>query len=157
MLIVSSKSVKNTDTSEKKGFDAGKKNSGIKLHIGVDTLGLPHAMSVSTADVSDRDGASAMTGFAAPDLSECLKVLVDGGYRGESFANEIKGLIGAVVEVVRRNEAHAFAVLPKRWIVARSFGWLEDYRLLWKNCERKLQNTLRATKLAFISLILRRY
>ncbi|MDR2699790.1 MAG: transposase [Nitrososphaerota archaeon] len=52
---------------------------------------------------------------------------------------------------------HKFVVLPKRWIVERSFGWLEDYRLLWKICERKIPNTLQATKLAFISLLLRRY
>ena len=73
-------------------------------------------------------------------LSKCLKVLVDGGYTGENFSNSVKKLIGANVEVVKRNELHTFAVLPKRWIVERSFGWLEDYRLLWKNCERKIHN-----------------
>jgi transposase len=114
-------------------------------------------MFVTTANVTDRDGAIAMIGYAAPNLSKCLKVLVDGGYTGEKFANKIKELINADVEVVKRNELHTFAVLPKRWIVERSFGWLEDYRLLWKNCERKIHNTLQAVKLAFISLILRRY
>ena len=98
-----------------------------------------------------------MIGYAAPDLFRCQKVLVDGGYTGETFANSVKILIGADVEVVKRNELHTFAVLPKRWIVERSFGWLEDYRLLWKNCERKIHNTLQAVKLAFISLLLRRY
>ena len=88
---------------------------------------------------------------------EMQKVLVDGGYTGENFANSIKELIGAEVEVVKRNELHKFAVLPKRWIVERSFGWLEDYRLLWKNCERKIYNTLQAIKLAFVSLLVRRY
>ena len=112
-------------------------------------------MFVSTADVTDRDGAITMIGYAAPHLSKCLKVLVDGGYTGENFANKIKELIGAEVEIVKRNELHTFAVLPKRWIVERSFAWLEDYRLLWKNCERKIHNTLQAIKLAFVSLILR--
>jgi transposase len=114
-------------------------------------------MFVSTANVTDRDGAISMIGYAGPCLSECQKVLVDGGYTGENFANSIKKLIGAEVEVVKRNELHKFAVLPKRWIVERSFGWLEDYRLLWKNCERKIHNTLQAIKLAFISLLVRRY
>ena len=114
-------------------------------------------MFVSTADVTDRDGAISMIGYAAPNLSKCIKVLVDGGYTGKTFANSVKKLIGAVVEVVKRNELHKFAVLPKRWIVERSFGWLEDYRLLWKNCERKIHNTLQAVKLAFVSLLLRRY
>jgi len=114
-------------------------------------------MFVSTANVTDREGAITMIGYAAPCLSKCVKVLVDGGYTGENFANSVKALIGADVEVVKRNELHTFTVLPKRWIVERSFAWLEDYRLLWKNCERKLHNTLQATKLAFISLLLRRF
>jgi len=114
-------------------------------------------MFVTTANVTDRDGALTMIGYAAPNLSKCIKVMVDGGYTGENFANGVKRLIGAEVEVVKRSELHIFAVLPKRWIVERSFGWLEDYRLLWKNCERKIHNTLQAVKLAFISLLLRRY
>jgi transposase len=102
------------------------------LHIGVDVLGLPHAMLVSTADVTDRTGALAMIGYAAHDLPKCQTVLVDGGYTGDPFSTAIKELIGAKVEVVKRNELHKFAVLPKRWIVERTFGWLEDCRLLWK-------------------------
>jgi transposase len=129
----------------------------VKLHVAVDVLGLPHAMLVTTANVTDRDGAVSMIGYAAPNLSKCLKALVDGGYTGENFAKSVKDLIGTDVEVVKRNELHKFAVLPKRWIVERSFGWLEDFRLLWKNCERKIHNTLQAVKLAFISLLLRRY
>ena len=135
----------------------GKKISGVKLHIGVDLNGLPHALFVTTANVTDRDGAVEMIGYAAPNLSKCVKVLVDGGYTGESFSNKIKELINADVEVVKRSELHTFAVLPKRWVVERSFGWLDDYRLLWKNCERKIHSTLQAVKLAFISLLLRRY
>ena len=85
------------------------------------------------------------------------KLLVDGGYTGENFANEIKNLSGAEVEVVKRNELHTFAVLPKRWIVERSFAWLDKYRRLWKNCERKLQNSFQMISLAFIRLLLKRY
>jgi transposase len=128
----------------------------VKLHIGVDVLGLPNAIFVSTADVTDRDGALKMIGYAGQTLQKCQKVLADGGYTGDNFAKSVKGLIGAEVEVVKRNELHTFAVLPKRWIVERTFAWIEDYRLLWKNCERKIRNTLQATKLAFISLLLRR-
>lgn len=98
-----------------------------------------------------------MIGYAAPCLSKCSKVLVDGGYTGDNFSNSVKDLIHADVEVVKRNELHTFAPLPKRWIVERSFAWLEDYRLLWKNCERKIHNTLQAIKLAFVSLLLKRY
>jgi hypothetical protein len=63
------------------------KTSGVKLHIGVDTFGLPYAMFVSTANVTDRDGALTMIGYTAPRLSRCQTVLVDGSYAGEVFAN----------------------------------------------------------------------
>ena len=59
------------------------------------------------------------------NLTEVKNVLVDGGYTGEKFAVQIKELIGAGVEVAKRSELHTFAVIPKRWVVKRSFGWLE--------------------------------
>ena len=90
-------------------------------------------------------------------LSLIKKLLVDGGYTGEHFANEIKNLSGAADEVVKCNERHTFAVLPKRGIVERSFAWLDKYRRLWKNCERKLQNSFQMVSLAFIRLLLKRY
>jgi transposase len=83
--------------------------------------------------------------------------LCDGGYSGKNFANAVRLLIGAEVEAVKRNELHTFVVLPRRWVVERTFGWLEKYRRLWKNCERKLHNSLQMTVLAFISLLLKRY
>ena len=120
-------------------------------------MGLPHAVSVTTANVTDRDGAVKMLEIYAPKLIKVIKLLCDGGYTGENFAIAVKMILDAVVEVAKRNELHTFAVIPKRWIVERTFGWLEDYRLLWKNCERKIHNSLQAAKLAFISLLLRRY
>lgn len=108
----------------------GKKISGIKTHIAVDILGLPHAIFVTTADVNDRAGAARMIFYAASGLTKCRKALVDGGYTGAPFADTVKRLLGAEVEVVKRNELHTFAVLPKRWVVERTFGWLEDYLLL---------------------------
>ena len=156
LVIVDAQSVKNTDTAGEKGYDAGKKISGIKRHIGVDTNGLPHAVFVTTADVTDRDGAVAMTRCQKKNLPRVKKMLVDGGYSGEKFAKKIKNLIKADVEVVKRNELHTFKVLPKRWVVERSFAWLEKYRRLWKNCERKLHTSAQMICLAFISVLLRR-
>ena len=130
------------------------------MHIGVDVLGLPHAIMITTANITDRSGAIDMVDYycgATNHLSLVKKLLVDGGYTGENFANEIKHLSGAEVEVVKRNELHTFAVLPKRWIVERSFAWLDKYRRLWKNCERKLQNSFQMISLAFIRLLLKRY
>jgi len=126
------------------------------LHIGVDTCGLPHALFASTADMTDRDGARHLVARAYPHLSKVRKTLVDGGYSGAEFAEDIRWLIGAEVEVVKRNELHTFVVLPKRWVVERSFAWLDKCRRLWKNCERKLHTSLQMVKLAFIALLLKR-
>jgi transposase len=156
MIIVDSQSVKNTDTAEEKGYDAGKKISGIKRHIGVDTNGLPHAVTITTANVTDRDGAIMMATNWKYYLILVLKLLVDGGYTGENFATQIKIILGAEVEVVKRNELHTFKVLPKRWVVERTFAWLEKCRRLWKNCERKLNTSLQMVYLAFVSLLLKR-
>ena len=142
-----SQSVKNTDSAENKGYDSGKKVSGIKRHIAVDTQGLPHAIHVTTANVTDRAGALAMFDRRRANLSQVQNVLVDGGYTGKPFATQ--SLLGASVEVVKRNELHTFVVLPKRWVVERSFGWLEKCRRLWKNCERKLNTSLQMVVLAF--------
>ena len=128
MGIIDSKSIKNVDTAEQKGYDAGKKVSGIKLHIAVDTMGLPHAIYMSCADVTDRDGAVQMIKCNLDNLSEVEKFLVDGGYTGENFANAVKELCSAEVEVV-----------------------------LWKNCERKLSISLQMTVLTFVSLLIRRF
>ncbi len=90
------------------------------------------------------------------NLTRVAKVLVDGGYTGEPFETAVKAIIGAEVEVAKRNELHTFAVIPKRWVVERAFGWLDKYRRLWKNCERKIHNTLQMVFLAFARLLLNR-
>jgi transposase len=156
MGIVDAQSVKNTDTAREKGYDGGKKVSGIKRHIVVDTNGLLHAVEVTTANVTDRDGAVALATHAKRNLSKVTKLLVDGGYSGNIFAQKIKDILGAEVEVVKRSELHTFKVIPQRWVVERSFSWLEKCRRLWKNCERKLSTSRQMIMLAFISLLLKR-
>jgi transposase len=154
--IIDAQSVKNTDTAEQKGYDAGKKVSGIKRHIAVDILGLPHAICITTANITDRDGAVIMFNRKRKSLCNVINVLTDGGYSGEKFVDKVKEIIGANVEVVKRNELHKFEVLPKRWIVERTFSWLEKCRRLWKNCERKIETSMQMVNVAFIALLLRR-
>ena len=156
-IIIDSQSVKNTDTAKEKGYDGGKKVSGIKRHIVVDTIGLPHAIHVTTANVNDRDGALEAFQNYSGSLSQVENVLTDGGYTGDNFASEVKIILGASVEVAKRNELHTFQVIPKRWVVERSFAWLEKCRRLWKNCERKLDTSLQMVALAFLSLVLKRF
>ncbi len=90
-------------------------------------------------------------------LSQVENVLVDGGYTGKKFSDEVKEILDATIEVAKRNELHKFVVLPKRWVVERSFGWLEKCRRLWKNCERKISTSLQMVVLAFAVLLLKRF
>lgn len=149
--------MKNSDSAETKGYDAGKKVSGIKRHIAVDTQGFPHAIAVTTAEVTDRCGAVKMLEHCAEDLQGVKNVLADGGYTGEQFADEVLSTLGATVQIAKRSELHLFVVIPQRWIVERSFAWLEKNRRLWKNCERKLNTSLQFVNLAFLALLLRRF
>jgi transposase len=89
-------------------------------------------------------------------LSDVTHVLADAGYAGVWFEQQVWHALGANVQSARRNAMHQFVVIPKRWIVERSFAWLEKCRRLWKNCERKLHTSLQFVVLAFIALLLRR-
>jgi transposase len=142
-VLVDAQSVKNTDTAEEKGYDGGKKVSGIKRHIAVDTNGLPHAILVTTANITDMNGAIELFENNKENLSSVTNAMFDGGYTGDKFASKIKEIIGAEVEIAKRSELHTFAVIPKRWVVERSFSWLEKCRRLWKNCEKNLTSAFK--------------
>lgn len=116
MVIVDSKGIQNADTTREKGYDGGKK-TGMKLHLGGDVLGLPHAMMLTTADVGDRDGALQMMDYycdMTKHFSHVKKILVDGGYTGKKFARPIKSPTRAEALVAKRNELHTFSVILKR-------------------------------------------
>ena len=157
-LIVDAQSVKNTDTAAQKGYDAGKKVSGIKRHIAVDAQGLPHAVAVTTAEVTDRKGALQALRRCQSGLNAVQSLLADSSYVGQPFAQGVREILGknVTVQIAKRNELHTFKVMPKRWIVERSFAWLEKNRRLWKNCERLLNTSLQFIHLAFLALLLRR-
>jgi len=91
-----------------KGYDAGKKVSGIKRHIAVDTVGLPHALAVSTADVTDRAGALQALERDKAHLGQVQSLLCDGGYTGDAFAQGGKAILGehVTVQIAKRNELH---------------------------------------------------
>ena len=150
--------MKNTDSAGQKGYDAGKKVSGIKRHIAVDPQGLPHAIAVTTAEVTDRKGALKALERHTSGLARVTSVLCDSGYTGAPFVQGVRAILGehVSVQIARRSELHTFKVMPKRWIVERSFAWLEKNRRLWKNCERKLNTSLQFIHLAFLGILLKR-
>ncbi len=86
------------------------------------------------------------------------RLLCDSGYTADPFAEGVQDLLGThvTVQIAKRSELHTFKVMPKRWIVERSFAWLEKNRRLWKNCERRLNTSLQFIHLAFLALLLRR-
>ena len=105
---------------------------------------------LTAADVTNRDGAVRRISRCcdATDYLDLLKKIMDnGGYTGENFAQAVKSACGAEAEVIKRNGLHTFVVLPKRWIVERTFGWLDKCRRLWKKRERLLHNSLQMISL----------
>jgi len=138
--IIDAQSVKNTlVSSQDKGFDAGKKIKGIKRHIIVDTLGLILAVVIQSASVQDRDGAISVINALTENWKKVIKIFADSGYRGE-LIEIVKRRFKIELEIIKRNELHTFKVLPKRWIVERTFSWIDTNRRNSKNYER-LNNT----------------
>lgn len=104
-----------------------------------------------------REGALAMFSLSNQTLNSVQRVMVDGGYTGQDFLDQVKLILNANTTVAKRNELHTFKVLPQRWIIEHSWSWLDKCRRLWKNCERKLNSSLQIVVLAYLALVLRRY
>ena len=153
--MIDSQSVKATGVAGERGYDAGKKVNGRKRHLLVDTLGLIIAIVVTVASVQDRDGAKFV--FAdATDQSRLQKVWADGGYRGK-LIQWTKQHHDLELEIVNRPaNQKGFVVLSKRWIVERTFGWLNRYRLLSKEYEVTMESSLADIQIAMANLMLRR-
>ena len=110
--IVNAQSVKITDTAQEKGYDAGRKVSGIKRHIAVDSQGLPHAVQSTTADAGDREGALPMFLLNDNTLSNVDDVMVAGRCTGKPYDGHVDCILGATVEVATRSALHKLAVFP---------------------------------------------
>jgi putative transposase len=158
--IVDSQSVKTTEEGARSnGYDAHKNIKGRKRHLLVDTLGLPLSLYVTPANVLDRVGArSLLVGLNNPLVLRLKKIWADGAYSGEELARWCEERGGWELEIVDRSRAdtEGFAVLPHRWIVERTFGWLTRNRRLNKDYERMVQTSEALIEVAMIRLILRR-
>ena len=153
--MLDSQSVKTTETRGERGYDAGKKVKGRKRHLLVDTLGLIIAVVITVASVQDRDGGKLV--FASANKQPRLeKVWADGGYRGE-FLNWTKENCAWELEIVQRPvDQKGFAVLPRRWVVERTFGRLNRFRLLSKEYEATIESSTADIHVAMSYLMLRR-
>ena len=139
------------------GFDAGKKVTGRKRHILVDTLGLLLNVVVHPADVQDRDGARLVLDQRTRCLFPFIEcVFADAGYQGPKAAAAIAKTGAWTLEIVKRNERHRFVVLPKRWIVERTLAWISRNRRLARDFERYARSAAAFIRLAMIRIMLRR-
>ena len=155
--IIDAQSVKSTlVSSQDKGFDAGKKIKGIKRHIIVDTLGLILAVVIQGASVQDRDGAISVIDKLTENWKKIIKIFADSGYRGELIA-KVQTRFKIELEIIKRNELHTFKVLPKRWIVERTFAWIDTNRRNSKNYERLNNTSIAMVHLAAIRIMLNRF
>ena len=139
-----------------RGYDAGKKIQGRKRHILVDTLGLLLICVVHAANVQDRDGAKLVLEKVGQSFPRLQRIWADGGYAGQ-LVDWVKGLGKWVLEIVKRSDsAKGFEVLPHRWIVERTFGWLGRHRRLSKDYEVYPETSEALIRLAMIRLMVRR-
>ena len=154
--ILDSQSAKTTEMGGPRGYDAGKKVKGRKRHLLVDVLGLVVAVLVLAANIQDRDGGWQILSAIHQAYPSIVKVWADGAYAGELVRRAREELkIG--IEIVKPPPGtHTFQVLPRRWVVERTFGWLNRERRLSKDYERLPSTTEAWVEVAMIRLMTRR-
>jgi transposase len=140
--VIDSQSVKAADTvgAASRGYDGGKKINGRKRHAAVDCLGLLLVVTVTAASVQDRDGACPLLALLRERFSTISLIRADGGYAGRLVTWAANVLRLTVTVVKRTDDLAGFVVLPRRWVVERSFGWLMRHRRLVRDYERKIEH-----------------
>jgi putative transposase len=156
--ILDSQSVKVADQRGARGYDAGKKVGGRKRHLLVDTLGLILLVWVSAASVQDRDGARTLLGQLAQRFSRLGLLWADGGYAGQlvEWVWGLRRRRKVQLVIVPRLGGNRFVVLPKRWIVERTFGWLMKWRRLRCDYEQRTDHSEAFIYIAMTGLMTRR-
>lgn len=161
---IDSQSVKTSACGgEDTGFDAGKKVKGRKRFILVDTQGLIVAVWVCAASISEKTGAMELLQYIKE--VRCLRrlcrrikiVWVDGGYRGEDLINWVKNIWGWTWQVVlRQDNIKGFRILPRRWVVERTFAWITHARRLNRDYEKSITNSQAMIYIALLRIMLNR-
>lgn len=155
--VINSQSVKTTESGGPRGFDAGKKFKGRKRHIVTDTQGNLVGPVVHEADIQDRDGVPRV--FASiRSLYPCLRhVFADCGHAGDKLRAALKGKGSWTLEIIKRSDiAKGFELLPRRWVVERTFAWLGRCRRLAKDFEATIASAVAWVFVAHICTLTRR-
>lgn len=153
--VIDSQSVKTTENPGERGYDAGKKINGRKRHILVDTMGLLIGVLVHSAGIQDRDGAQLLLFKLKNCMSGIKLIWADGAYTGK-LINWVKEHFQCVLEIVKRSDQKGFQVLPRRWVVERTLGWIGRYRRMSKDYERLTNSSEAFIYISMINLMLNR-
>jgi transposase len=154
---IDSQSVKTCEAGGPRGFDAGKKIKGRKRHLVTDTEGHLLAVQVHPADVQDRDGAVGVIASIRRLYPWLRHLFADGGYAGSKLTTALAPLGTWTVEIVKRSDAaKGFVLLPRRWVIERTFAWLNRNRRLAKDVEALISTAATWVMIASVKLIMRR-
>jgi putative transposase len=155
--VIDTQSVKTTEAGGQRGYDAAKKINGRKRHIAVDTVGNLLEVVVHAAGIQDYHGAKSLLGKLTETVSSLEKLWADGIYKNDGLVDWVRETLNIVLEIVARDpDQVGFKVLPRRWVVERTFAWLGRYRRLSKDYEKCTQSSEGAIYVASIHTMLKR-
>lgn len=155
--VIDSQSVKTTESGGISGYDAGKKVKGRKRHILTDTCGFLVLILVHAADIQDRDGAVDVLKAVRFRFPWLRHIFADGGYAGEKLRDALTGMGTWTIEIIKRSDtAKGFKLLPRRWVVERTFAWLGRCRRLAKDWEKSIESSTAWALIASIRMVTRR-
>ena len=155
--VIDGQSVKTTESGGIRGYDAGKKIKGRKRHIVTDTLGLLVGLIVHSAGIQDRDGAPEVLKSLRDRYPHLRHVFADAAYAGPKLVAALEDIGTWTLEIIRRSDtAQGFEVLPRRWVVERTFAWLNRCRRLAKDWEKTIASAQAWILVANIRLLTRR-
>jgi putative transposase len=153
--IIDSQSVKIVANIGYSGFDGAKKVNGRKRHIVTDTLGLLLHVVVHDASIPDRIAARKVLSEVAMLYEKIRMIFADQGYTG-TLIEFVKNSFSITLSIIKRSEVRVFKLLPRRWVVERTFGWFGFYRRLAKDYERYPTHSEAFVYIAMSNIMLRR-
>jgi putative transposase len=155
--VIDSQSAKTTESGGPSGYDAGKKIKGRKRHIITDTEGNMVGLTVHTADIQDRDGAVSVITSIRRLYPWLRHLFADGGYAGEKLTSALAEMGKWTIEIIKRSDtAKGFEILPRRWVVERTFAWLNRCRRLAKDFEATIVSAVAWVYIAHVRMLTRR-